>query len=1155
MPAITDASFMADRLLHGGSLMIIGKCCPRQLICLNIEQMCTSKVDENHVNILKKYEFSKLFINELYLNKYKNLQKHLQEIEEQKVMSLKKKENERKSKEEDAENQQSDARISSISETEEESKYNAITRNGKQQRSDYFEEEVTLLSSDTESNSEGSILEVPIPPKPQPPVINLQDSDEGASTSSSHTDTDTDCLFRIEGKNNSTKMNEKTLHTCIGKATHIDNRLINHTTEDIVLNCTDIQKGLSSIKEIKEISKQVQNKSIESNNEDQNSSVRKTKKSLSTSEKNNIPEYQLPLEPINNSNIVYERDKQKLISSMEDVTNFETCNQASSSRKRQRENDNEAPVATKQKKHSYTENICSEVNPDQHVVKGKINPDSWEEYFFRPMPDNLKKFYNESRGQENFSVQEAQSKMSKDPRLWAILDEDLMPNLSRQKCFWNVKCNNCNQAGHQSYNCSEPYKPLRCRMCGTQGHTETRCPQKMCLTCGKKQGTFRKTCDSCRTLYCGMCRAVGHKSTECPDHWRKFHQTTRSTDINIPENLSEVMKPADLLYCCNCTKRGHDFSTCHEYRWSQHFPTPVYVSNYRNESRNVGSMNMNIGSADIIPLTKRTKTKNQHLKNVTFYQGLDNLKGCPVLYSYGTFHTNKPDGEEIKRRLSLDVARRVEYFLKDNIAPPFFESLMEIVKFELMIFRISQKVLLIRIRSTSGIAMHIYEIFIFWLKLENEDKHLNFHINLPRNYNKLVTFLNTESRRWKQDALRHDPYTIYDQIEKLERSRIHDGDPAMLNETAEKILNLRTKLLKIYHMRPKISYLVQNIRAHIKRLRKNRNKMQTPTAEIDLENYMGIICLYNQICIPRTLTEEELTTFLQKFYKFVNKLQSNSKSKAVQLQRNTNLIDTATLSKVTSKQSEETPIVTSTEMSSTSNIQLNDNVRKSNTGPVVSEECNIEEVTIAAITPVYPTTLIQIPCSEDTSNDKVKETVEQVQQDVVLSNVIAPSLEKPSCSYRISQQLNNNDQLKCVPSTEKKNSEHTTQEDTGTMKSNNNITATNLQQENTINLAVNVATKKKKKKAKMAKPHVENNSQVKENEMTNVDVSIENKAQKVITEALEFNSPYMNKAVEEIHKRISDRNIKQEHIDVLQRLINLEKEHRQYVSSFCNYLK
>lgn len=40
------------------------------------------------------------------------------------------------------------------------------------------------------------------------------------------------------------------------------------------------------------------------------------------------------------------------------------------------------------------------------------------------------------------------------------------------------------------------------------------------------------------------------------------------------------MKPKREQHCCNCTQKGHDSSSCTRYRWSQHFPTPSFVSNY-----------------------------------------------------------------------------------------------------------------------------------------------------------------------------------------------------------------------------------------------------------------------------------------------------------------------------------------------------------------------------------------------------------------------------------------------------------------------------------------------------------------------------------------------------------------------------------------------
>lgn len=40
------------------------------------------------------------------------------------------------------------------------------------------------------------------------------------------------------------------------------------------------------------------------------------------------------------------------------------------------------------------------------------------------------------------------------------------------------------------------------------------------------------------------------------------------------------MKSNQQLSCCNCGRRGHDVTTCRQLRWSQHFPTPTFVSNY-----------------------------------------------------------------------------------------------------------------------------------------------------------------------------------------------------------------------------------------------------------------------------------------------------------------------------------------------------------------------------------------------------------------------------------------------------------------------------------------------------------------------------------------------------------------------------------------------
>ncbi|XP_076170868.1 uncharacterized protein LOC143148438 isoform X1 [Ptiloglossa arizonensis] len=1123
-----------------------------------------AKVNDSSDNILKRYEFSKLFINKLYLEKYDNLNRQLQQLEEREIY-LREKEQKKINIENNEKNRQLDTHMSFADQKEKDTRYEILTRNEKMQTMCNYSEEITLLSSETESDSEESILEVPIPPKPQPVVIQLQDSDEGSETFSSDRDMNDECLFIMDNISNSSKNNEEVTYITekgsddnLVMTTPINDTEVTCVEEDIVLNCTEIQKGASSIKEIKEMNKNILNK-----------------------DKDNIPEFQLPLETIDNSNVVYERDKNKSVSFADDIVveTFHKSNKSSSSRKRRYEDDNESCTNVKQKKNSDSESTYSATCSNQHKSKDNHKQESWEEYFFRPMSDNLKAFYNESRGHD---IQEIQSKMSKDPRLWAILDEDLMPNLFKHKKFWNMKCNKCHCEGHQAYNCPQSLKPPRCHMCGTQGHTETRCPQKMCLTCGKKQGTFRKTCESCRTLYCNMCKAVGHKSTECPDLWRRFHQTTRNSEINVPENLSEIMKPADLLYCCNCTKRGHDSSTCYEYRWSQHFPTPAFVSNYGNRTECEDLVHVNTNE-DIIPLSR--KGKSGRTRYVAFSQRKDDLKGCCILYSYGAFQTKKPNGEEILKQVKNDLISKVEYFLKNSIPVPFLDQLAKVFKFEIKIFYNLQKVLMTRVRALMGIPVHIHHIFLYWLELQNDEKHLNIHVNLPRGTKKLLKLLTTKWEELKkQDS--EDPKNLCSQIEQLKLSMINTQNSFTLSKMSEDLLDLRKKLMKIYHTKPLLS------REAIK-LQKMIKKLQKPCAtsramkEVCIAWYFQIMTAYNKIFVPRTLVKDELECLFKKYYKdkktaknkgnenettkkqnvtlnayeqFLQSLQVYNKSKVnTQDKQTSSNINNSTKHSlnVSQKRDKQTPTVTSTTTYSTASnsIQSDNSVTNFNTEIVYTDRHNLED-NIAEHSHIYPIEVVQLPRNMKVANNKpVENTVKTFQKSSISPNLISLPLNKYMCSSTSSKNVKN-DQLTSMPCTEVKSTEANIEKHVEVTQDNSEvIKISNSQQKNTVNSETNVTKKKKSKKVKKTKPNLETSSQLAENEVISVDVSIESKAKKVISDALGFNLPYMNKAVEEVEKRINDKSIKQEHIDVLQRLITLENDHREYVSSFCSYLK
>ncbi|XP_018053884.1 PREDICTED: uncharacterized protein LOC108690878 isoform X1 [Atta colombica] len=481
------------------------------------------------------------------------------------------------------------------------SKYNVVSKDIKQKVRLLLTEQMD--KEEDSSDSEESIFEVPVPPKPEPPLIDLQDSDE-ENGSNSRINNDLilknrndaslktylkasplkNCELEVSQSNlQDTSSKNKTTSKSYNKDTVNSSKSIQISMgtqdiiEDIVLNCTTIQRGAQSISEIKQLSKntEIKQRSKSTENTSQNSKkilpLKGNNKNANLQQEISVTsrkKLQIMQRNIDKSNNIYfthlEQNKSSVIEPYNPVID------------RKRRCNNEIDDQSKQKRQ------CTSQQNNQNVVSQSNNIEEKRNIsneFFEPMSEEMKNYYNLSRGQENFDIRELQQSMSKDPRMWTILDEDLMPcPPSRRFRFWNVKCTNCQQDGHRRYDCPTPLRLPSCYMCGMKGHVEVRCPQKMCLTCGKPQNTFRNICEYCRVLYCTMCDSVGHEQNQCPDLWRRYHQTTNMN--SMPQDPGNVMKPSRLLYCCNCTKRGHESSTCREYRWSENFPTPAAVTNY-----------------------------------------------------------------------------------------------------------------------------------------------------------------------------------------------------------------------------------------------------------------------------------------------------------------------------------------------------------------------------------------------------------------------------------------------------------------------------------------------------------------------------------------------------------------------------------------------
>jgi len=651
------------------------------------------------------------------------------------------------------------------------SKYNVVSKCVKQKR---------LLAKQTDedkdsSDSEESIFEVPIPPKPNPPLIDLQDSDE-ENDSNSGIDKD-DLILKKWENNASVKTNSRmtSFRNCELEILY-DKSTINpdietsmqKVPEDIVLNCTTIQRGAKSISEIKQLSSRVnqENKSTK----DTNQNFKKTSpqnKSKRNNENTNLQQ---------ETSVTSER---KLQMTQENVNKCHTYNLRSMKQNKTSEiatyiKRKRIPINDQQKR--YNDEIDSQSKQKRQCTIQQNNQDvmlqgnsdkekrNISNEFFEPMSEEMRNYYNSTHGQENFDVRELQQGMSKDPQMWAILDEDIMPCPRQPFRFWNVKCSNCHQNGHRRYDCPTLCKPPCCYMCGMKGHTESRCPQKMCLTCGKRQNTFRNTCEHCRVLYCTMCNSVGHEQDQCPDLWRRYHQTTDMS--SAPQDPGNVMKPSKLLYCCNCAKRGHESSTCKEYRWSEHFPSPAVVTNYTDgpayvpsnprassfsepdseflsgvkeietsipqsvidirmtedekyfadidissnidfaisqEAIDISEMDGNLKSsfmASNIWPTVKTNLKQTKVTNVTFIR---------IIYSYGAVRKNHKDTRMILKNLTtLFLNRKSMYnnLINCRVAPVFLKTLFErtMIEFEVRIGFITHRTLSLQLLAIEVLA-------------------------------------------------------------------------------------------------------------------------------------------------------------------------------------------------------------------------------------------------------------------------------------------------------------------------------------------------------------------------------------------------------------------------------------------------------------------
>ncbi|XP_074426687.1 zinc finger CCHC domain-containing protein 7 [Larus michahellis] len=176
---------------------------------------------------------------------------------------------------------------------------------------------------------------------------------------------------------------------------------------------------------------------------------------------------------------------------------------------------------------------------------------------------------------------------------WSICNKDLEAQISNYASVRhsgmryytadkNVTCKNCSRRGHLSKNCPTPKKVPPCCLCAGRGHLQNSCPARFCLNCCLPGHYFRECLERAYwNKHCNRCDMKGHYADACPEIWRQYHLTTKPGPIKAASSHPER---SALVYCYNCSRKGHFGYECSEKRMhGSMFPTSPFIYYYDDE--------------------------------------------------------------------------------------------------------------------------------------------------------------------------------------------------------------------------------------------------------------------------------------------------------------------------------------------------------------------------------------------------------------------------------------------------------------------------------------------------------------------------------------------------------------------------------------------
>ncbi|XP_031788090.1 uncharacterized protein LOC100678029 [Nasonia vitripennis] len=722
--------------------------------------------------------------------------------------------------------------ISSEDSTEDDSKYNTTIATDKKLGK---KKAAVMESEDSLSDSEESIFEVPVPPKPAPPIIELKDSGSEVDSGSESDDDSSSSDSSISHKSMTQNKGDQSLNSTTATT---DNEYNTDATinepDNIVLNCTEIERGVSSLSEIKEMSQSSSKKQPSLNARDNTPDVEKQQSSSHSSDMCRSKE------PQNQSNNSFRKEKV-----------------SSTSNKKQSESGRNSKTLSN------------------------------EEYFFQPMNAAMKAFYNESWGGENFDMDKLKNKMSSDPKKWAILNDDIVASFVKRKRYFGMVCSRCHKDGHRQNQCTEIRKLPTCHMCGLTGHTEVSCPKKICLTCGQKQNMYRKTCENCRKISCSRCQSRGHLSHDCPDLWRRYHQTINKGNAEPPDNLRLIFKSRNELQCCNCARKGHVSAVCNKLRWSQHFPNPEHVTNYNGPAYfqdNEPSRNAN---DTIESSTNRSSICNSSFNIDNTVDSLINLDSrCEASSQNQSLATSpantvrepgKPWSFEVKPKLidesatlktsTLMLDMRDKNALNDygnwTYLVKFLNSLVAVTPAEFMMQQYGKQVK-IRMKCIKKYQKHITQLIQQYASRNNNERS-HMLMTCERRIFKVTNTLTEKLNELKD--LNEDPIKLYEESKQLnwelmnKENRVLDSLDYSLK--VSRLAHCQRKLLMTLYREGFLDDSLKKLRRIYKNLTTTKQYIKKPHKMMAFKNFFPYLHYFNNVFSPHE--HSELNTAMRKF--------------------------------------------------------------------------------------------------------------------------------------------------------------------------------------------------------------------------------------------------------------------------------------------------